>query len=130
MARRISLSRILLAALLALLSAGQAEPAAAGANVWTNQGPVVGRINALAIDPATPATLYAGTEDSGVFKSSDGGATWRAVNAGLTSLIVRALAIDPATPATVYAATYGGVFAIRQEEGGEAVYLPLLQRRR
>ena len=60
--------------------------------------------NALAIDPATPATLYAGTY-GGVFKSTDGGGNWHAVNTGLTDTPVRALAIDPATPATLYAGT-------------------------
>jgi photosystem II stability/assembly factor-like uncharacterized protein len=34
-------------------------------------------ITALAIDPRTPSTLYAGT-DGGVFKSTDAGATWEA----------------------------------------------------
>ena len=40
--------------------------------------------SALALDPTTPTTLYAGTDRSGVFKSTDGGATWSAVNTGLT----------------------------------------------
>ena len=39
---------------------------------------------ALAIDPATPTTLYAGTWDGGVFKSTNGGGNWSAVNTGLT----------------------------------------------
>jgi len=63
---------------------------------------------ALAIDPTTPATLYAGTE-GGVFKSTDGGGNWSAVNTGLplyTSFYT--LAIDPTTPATLYAGTSGG----------------------
>ncbi len=66
-------------------------------------------VSALVIAPTTPATtLYAGTESSGVFRSTDGAATWAAMNAGLTTLAVNALAIDPADPNTVYAATDGG----------------------
>ena len=44
---------------------------------------------ALAIDPQTPATVYAVTEfgahatKSGVFKSTNGGGSWRGVNVGL-----------------------------------------------
>ena len=38
-------------------------------------------VYALAIDPATPTTLYAGT--GGVFKSTNGGGNWSAVNTGL-----------------------------------------------
>ena len=34
-------------------------------------------VGALAIDPMTPATLYAGTRD-GVFKSTNGGVNWSA----------------------------------------------------
>ena len=67
-------------------------------------------IHALAIDPVTPATLYAGTY-SGVFKSTNGGGSWNAVNTGLPTTNVNALAIDPRTPATLYAGTEnGGVF--------------------
>jgi hypothetical protein len=44
----------------------------AGVNVWTSDGPDEGIVFALAVDPATPSTLYAGTGDGGVFKSRDG----------------------------------------------------------
>ena len=66
---------------------------------------------ALAIDPANPATLYAGTGD-GAFKSTDGAASWRAMNSGLTkSVDVLALAISPNNPTTIYAgALADGVF--------------------
>jgi hypothetical protein len=50
------------------------------------------------IDPTTPATLYAGTE-RGVFKSSDGAASWTR----LTDSSAGLLAIDSTTPATLYA---------------------------
>ncbi len=43
-----------------------------------------------------PTTLYAGTYGGGVFKSTNGGANWSAVNTGLTNTYVHALAIDPA----------------------------------
>jgi photosystem II stability/assembly factor-like uncharacterized protein len=65
----------------------------------------------LAIDPQNPNTLYAGG-GAGVFKTTDGGASWSAVNSGLTSLLVTSLAIDPQNSNTVYAGSAGGVFAI------------------
>ena len=64
-------------------------------------------ILALAIDPVTPATLYAGT-GGGVFRSTNGGGSWTAINTGLANLSVNALAIDPASPTTVIAGTEGG----------------------
>jgi photosystem II stability/assembly factor-like uncharacterized protein len=87
-----------------------AFPMAAGVNVWTTNGPEGGDIWALAIDPANPAKLYAGTYGGGVFKSTDSGGTWTAANTGLTSLYVYTLAIDPSTPTSIYAGTHGGVF--------------------
>jgi|SRR6267142_438852 len=62
-------------------------------------------IPALAIDPLTPTTLYAGTYGGGgLFKSTDGGANWVAVGS-LT--YISDLAIDPLTPTTLYAGTLG-----------------------
>jgi len=42
----------------------------AGINVWTSHGPYGGEVYALAIDPTTPSTLYAGTAGAGVFHST------------------------------------------------------------
>ena len=80
----------------------------AAGKVWIRQGPEGGIINALAIGPQSPATVYAGTQSGGVFKSTDGGTTWSAVNVGLTDLEVLSLATDPQSPATVYAGTQSG----------------------
>src|SRR5512147_1718044 len=51
-------------------------------------------VYALAIDPSTPSTLYAGTFGGGIFKSTDSGTNWTAMNAGLTNVNVYALAIS------------------------------------
>jgi photosystem II stability/assembly factor-like uncharacterized protein len=54
--------------------------------------------------------LYAAifSTDSGIFKSTDGGVSWRA--AGLTGTLIDALAVDPQNPQTVYAVHQGGPF--------------------
>jgi len=110
MSHTTTFQKILLLILLVLLGASQAGSVSAGINVWTSNGPEGGSITALEIDPATPATIYAGTHD-GIFKSTNGGGNWSAANTGLTKAGVRALAIDPATPTTLYAGTWGcGVF--------------------
>src|SRR2546425_9241549 len=100
---------LMLSVLLLVVSLHRAE---AGVNVWTTDGPHSETINALAIDPQTPPTLYAGTGGDGIFKSTDGGGNWSAVNTGLTTLYgsiwVNALGIDPQTPTTLYAGTGGG----------------------
>jgi len=95
----------------AFLIAG-AHAAQAGINVWTSHGPYGGPVQALAIDPTTPSTLYAGTWGGGVFHSTNGGGSWSPVKTGLSDLEVTALAIDPHTPSTLYAGTDAGVFDI------------------
>ena len=42
-------------------------------------------------------------EKPGVFKSTNGGASWSP--SGLSNTIARTLAVDPQTPTTVYAGT-------------------------
>jgi len=90
-------------------------------NHWFNIGPEGGDVQALAINPLAPDTLYIGTY-GGVFKSTDGGANWTAMNTGLTGRDVHALTIDPQTPDTIYAGTWraggwvGGVF--KSTDGG------------
>ncbi len=70
-------------------------------------------VNALAIDPLNPSTLYAGA--NGVYKTTDSGTNWYPLNNGLTNNSVKAVAIDPLTTSTLYAGTYGGAaFKIQQ----------------
>lgn len=97
---------------------GTAESNASTNHPFWRQPPTGEHIRALAINPVDSRTLYAGTRDQGVFKSTDGGLNWQAVNTGLTSLLIQALAIDPTNPANVYAGTRDrGVF--RSFDGGQ-----------
>lgn len=84
-------------------------------NAWSSNGPEGGSILSLAIDRSNPNVIYAGTI-AGVFKSTDGGATWSAFNTGIASRRIAAIAIDPSNPNTIYAGTDVGVF--KSTEGG------------
>lgn len=70
-------------------------------------------VNTLAADPANPQVLYAGTgstgSGSGVYKSEDGGLTWRSVSNGLPSEDVVALAFGPGN--LLYAASGQHLYA-------------------
>ena len=81
-----------------------------GDNQWVSIGPEGGPINALAIDPQTPDTLYAGTEGGAIFKSTNGGASWTAKSIQLTNASIYALAIHPQTSDTLYAGTLVGIY--------------------
>jgi uncharacterized protein (TIGR03437 family) len=77
----------------------------------------------LAIDPANPATLYAGTQTAGLFKSTDGAATWAAANTGVANTIINTVAIDPTNSANVYAGANIGfeVFAAKLNPAGSVL---------
>ncbi len=107
--------KILFFGLAAWLTMSQAGRVSAGNNVWTNIGPEGVEVIDLAIDPQRPNTVYAGSY--GVYRTTDGGGTWAAVNTGLTNTEVFTLAIDPQRPGTVYAGTRGGVF--KTTDGGD-----------
>jgi photosystem II stability/assembly factor-like uncharacterized protein len=64
--------------------------------------------NDVLFDPLVPDRLYAGTYNNGMFRSTDGGATFQQVNNGLTNLGVTVIGIDPIAPNTVYGGTQGG----------------------
>jgi photosystem II stability/assembly factor-like uncharacterized protein len=74
--------------------------------------PLPGPVVDLAIHPLAPANLYAAVgRRRPLWKSADGGASWRSASAGLPAgAVIAALAIDPTTPATLYIATDQGVF--------------------
>jgi len=68
-------------------------------------------VNAILLDPGAPSNIYIGT-DLGVFRSTDGGGSWLALNTGLPNVAVFDLAFRSGTNVLV-AATHGrGVFKI------------------
>ena len=111
--RRIGKALCAAVALLALAPA-TARP---GANVWTSAGPRAvaippfERVDALAVDPVRPGTLYAATMRGDLFRTNDGGHTWSRVGPAFP---VTALAVGPTGLA--YAATRSGTF--RSSDGG------------
>jgi len=77
---------------------------------WTHMGPlnVGGRTRSLLIqgDSASSAhTLYAGGVTGGVFKSTDGGESWKALNDLMPNINVNTLAQDPKNNNVIYAGT-------------------------
>src|SRR5262249_24462686 len=61
-----------------------------------------GGIVGLAVDPANPGTVYA--FKGGLFKTTDGGASWDEIVTPTDRNFITAVAIDPNAPSTVYAA--------------------------
>src|SRR5439155_1930588 len=85
-----------------------------------------GSIGAIAIAPSDPRTIYVGSGEGlqrpdlsvgdGIFKSTDGGASWRHV--GLADgLQIPAIAGDPRDPNRVFVAVLGQPYGSRVERG-------------
>ncbi|HNG28740.1 MAG TPA: immunoglobulin domain-containing protein, partial [Blastocatellia bacterium] len=70
---------------------------------WTQTaGPYSGFMSAFG---SSGTILFAGTEGAGVFRSTDGGQNWIAVNTGLTNRVIRAFAV---LGTNVFVGTEGG----------------------
>ena len=93
-----------------------------GAN-WsaTGSGTTMSRVFTLVLDPSSAGTLFAGTGNSGIYRTTDGGATWQHLTngPGLSTASITQMAIDKSTPKTVYAGAYqGGVY--KSIDGGNS----------
>ena len=83
-------------------------------------------INAIVIHPTNADVVYAMTssyesiEGIGIYRSTDGGDTWQAINEGL-DLETNDLQIDPVDPDVLYAATASGVY--RTTDAGDSWHL-------
>jgi photosystem II stability/assembly factor-like uncharacterized protein len=86
----------------------------------------LGSVGAVAVAPSDPRIMYLGTGDSaprntiitghGVYKSTDGGKTWKYVGLGDTHIITWIL-VDPKNPDVVYVGALGHLFASNADRG-------------
>lgn len=91
------------------------ETDAAAAGRWRSIGPTPvqtmwpwqaasGRINTLAISPADPNLILAGSSSGGIWRSANAGQTWTPVSDSQADLSIGAIAFAPSDPQLVYAA--------------------------
>jgi photosystem II stability/assembly factor-like uncharacterized protein len=98
-----------MAAIVALgtTAASSRAPSPYAAMAWRSIGPATagGRVPAVAGTAQNASLYYLGTAGGGVWKSADGGATWRNVFAHEPVASIGALAIDPRNQQIVWAGT-------------------------
>jgi len=84
-----------------------------GADNWERvSGPLEGRqIWCLTRDPRRPDVLFAGTCPAGLFRSEDGGATWRELDAGMPERCVGGAPLTPRVTCVHVDPGDGAVFA-------------------
>lgn len=106
---------------------------------WSSFGPNptasnlqdVGIIISIAVDPGNNNIIYAGSNTSGIWKTTNGGATWKNITdvLGIASLGINSIAIDPNNSNIILAGTGtrsygwawinpGGAGIIRSTDGG------------
>jgi photosystem II stability/assembly factor-like uncharacterized protein len=74
---------------------------------WRLVGPFRGgRVDAVAGDPTKPLVFYFGAVNGGVWKTTNGGQTWRNVTDGKSDISsVGAIAVAPSDPSVIYVGT-------------------------
>ena len=97
---------------------------------YQGAGPDSGAIVDIAIDPrgSSDQTIYIATENGGIWKTLDGGTTWKPKTDFMPSNSMGAVALDPADPSIVYAGTgyfipqglFKGVGIYKSTDGGDS----------
>ena len=90
---------------------------------WTSIGPqpigvssgltYAGRITTIAAHPTNGNILYAGSNNGGIWKSTDLGASWSPLNETLAFPAIASIAIDPVDPNLMYAVTAARTYPSR-----------------
>ncbi len=93
-------------ALLANWTAIGPNPIVLGASRWS------GRVISIAVHPGNPDIVYVGAAQGGLYRSTNGGASWTALMDGAQSLAIGAIAISPSNPETVYVGTGEANFSL------------------
>ncbi len=97
-----------------LATSAAEPPATSAAGNWTSLGPVgepsggntgAGRVNFLRFLPGNTNTMFIGTPNGGLWKSTDAGTTWSTNTDFLPIIGCADLAIDPTNTNTMYLAT-------------------------
>ena len=80
---------------------------------WVSIGPgnIGGRIRSLIIHPNNPDIMWVGGVAGGVWKTTNGGASWSTNTDYLANLAVNCMVMDPANPDVLYAGTGEGFFS-------------------
>ena len=104
--------------------AGGTQPKfATSSDRWVEMGPqpigvsngltYAGRVTSIATHPTDANIIYAGSNNGGVWKSTNLGVSWTGLNETLAFPAIASLAIDPQNPSLLYAVTAARTYASR-----------------
>lgn len=106
-----------------------AQSKVSGGSQWFSLGPtnLAGRMLDIDFDPVTPTTIYAGAASGGIWKSTDSGLNWFALDDELPTLAVGGVAVLASDPNIIVIGTgeatnnidrVGGVGILRSTDAG------------
>ncbi len=100
--------------------AAMARAASASSSPWEPLGPnnVAGRARTLVIDPRNPNVMFTSGAGGGLWKTTDSGNSWRALDDFLPILAIGSLTIDPNNPDVLYAGTGDNTLSSYGVRGG------------
>lgn len=123
------MSRMLLDALMVFTLASpalaqHAQTVPADARPWRELGPApittgpyTGRVSAIVCDPLDQNRVFIGGADGGVWRTLDGGGSWKALTDELSTTAIGALALDPSDANVLFAGTGEANFANHSRYG-------------
>jgi photosystem II stability/assembly factor-like uncharacterized protein len=71
----------------------------------------MGQVWEVAVDQTNQQIVYAGSNTTGMWKSTNGGTTWTQINVGLSNLVIQALALSKSNPDILLCGTGTGANA-------------------
>ncbi|MFZ0061072.1 MAG: Ig-like domain-containing protein, partial [Pyrinomonadaceae bacterium] len=77
---------------------------------WLGPGNIGGRVRAIILHPSDPQVMWLGSVSGGIWKTTNGGASWAPLADFMANLAVSSMAIDPTNPNILYAGTGEGYF--------------------
>jgi len=81
-----------------------------GAWTWLGPGNVGGRLRAIIIHPTQHSIMWVGAVGGGIWKTTNGGASWTPQDDFMAAIGVNSMAIDKTNPDVLYAGTGEGFF--------------------
>ncbi len=116
-------NRILVGTTLGFIYRSNAALASNREVAWERARPRFGNVASIAFDPSNPDVAYAvystfnrAADRGHIFKTSDGGASWEAMDSGVPDLPFSSIAVNPSNPNLLYAGSDMGLFL--SEDGG------------
>ena len=92
--------------------------AVAADDVWSTDGPKGGIIYDIAISPVNHETIFIGTIENHIYKTTDSGQNWQHLPRGILGLATRVVIPHPQNVKVIYVSTAQGVFKT-ENSGGE-----------